>query len=234
MKSMKKATAVMAAVMTVATVAMATGVETTLSLDAASAYVFRGVTFNDGPVMQPGMEVWIGRFSIGAWGNLDLGDYDGILEKNQFSEIDVYATYALPLEFMDMAIEYVEYTFPGTEEKAEREFALTLGLDTTLSPTLLAAYGFGGGIKDDLYIELGVGYQMDVTDRSSLEMGATLGYLNPNEGDSGFSCYTLALGAAWGPLYARVTYVGQIDDNVLTDDVYDVRVYGLLGVAYSF
>ena len=234
MKTMKMTVAVMAAVMTMAVSVMAVEAEITLSVDAASAYVFRGVTFNDGPVLQPGMEAEIGSFVIGVWGNIDLDDFDGTLEEGQFSEIDVYAAYALPVEFMDIAIEYCEYTYPGAEGKADREFALAFGLDVPLSPSLLVAYGVDGGIKKDLYVELGAGYEMDVAEMFSIELGATIGYLSPDEGDSGFSNYTLTLGAAKGPLYASVTYVGQIDDDVLTDEDYDVEVYGLLGMAFSF
>ena len=234
MKTTKMAVAVMAAVMIVAGSVMAVDAEITFSVDVASAYVFRGVTFNDGPVLQPGMEAEIGDFVIGVWGNIDLDDYDGTLEKGQFSEIDVYAAYALPVEFMDIAIEYCEYTFPGAEGKAEREVALVFGLDVPLSPELLVAYGVDGGIKKDLYLELGVGYEMDVADMFSVELGAAIGYLIPDEGDSGFSAYSLTAGAAKGPFYASVTYVGQIDDDVLTDEAYDVEVYGLLGMAFTF
>lgn len=234
MKAVKIAVAVMAAAGTMAASVMAVEAEITLSVDVASAYVFRGVTFNDGPVLQPGMEAEIGDFVIGVWGNIDLDDFDGTLEKGQFSEIDVYAAYALPVEFMDIAIEYCEYTFPGAEGKAEREVALAFGMDVPLSPTLLVAYGIDGGIKKDLYIELGVGYEMDVADMFSVELGATIGYLSPDEGDSGFSAYSLTAGVAKGPFYASVTYVGQIDDDVLTDEDYDVDVYGLLGMAFTF
>ncbi len=233
-KMTKMTVAAMTAVMTTGLSVMAVEAEITLSLDVASAYVFRGVTFNDGPVLQPGMEAEIGDFVIGVWGNIDLDDAGGDLEKGQFSEIDVYAAYSLPVTFMDISIEYCEYTFPGAEGKAERELALVFGLDVPLSPELLVAYGVDGGIRKDLYVELSVGHEMDVKDLFSVELGATIGYLRPNEGDKGFSNYTLTAGATRGPLSASVTYVGQIDDDVLTDEGYDVEVYGLLGMAFTF
>ncbi len=73
--------------------------EASLSLDFASAYVLRGVIFNDGAVTQLGLEVSdLGGLTVGAWGNVDIDDYDGALEGGQMSEIDVYASYDLPLE----------------------------------------------------------------------------------------------------------------------------------------
>lgn len=228
--------AVVAGMMTISA-AMAEA-EITLSVDVASAYVFRGVTSNDGVVLQPGMEAAIGAFTVGVWGNMDLDDYDGAREKNQFSEIDIYASYALPLPvaLLDASLDYCEYTYPGAAGDADRELALGLGLDLPLSPSLMIAYGVDGGIEKDLYMELGAGYEFDMDDLFSVELAAALGYLSPDEGDSGFSHYSVTLGIGKGPLSASVTYVGQIDDDVLPDGegAYDVEVYGMLGAAFSF
>ena len=94
--------------------------DVSVTADFASAYVFRGVTFNDEAVFQPGVEVSgfplpeeIGSFTVGAWGNYDIGDYDGNLMSSEFSEIDLYASYTLPIEFVDLSGGYTEYTYPN-------------------------------------------------------------------------------------------------------------------------
>ena len=212
------------------------GVEVDLTVDVASAYVFRGVTFNDGVVVQPGMEVALPfGLSIGAWGNIDIDDYDGGLEKNQFSEIDLYASYALPVDLLDISIGYTEYTYPGAEGKADREVGLDFGYDLGVAEVGLGVfYGLDGEIKKDLYLELSVGTSYEIIDGLELELGAALGYLSPDEGDSGFSAYSVTAGMSYGLVGASVTYFGQIDDEVLTDDDYDVEVVGMLSLAFSF
>ena len=76
---MKKTITMTMAAALVAGVAMA---EVAVTLDLASAYVFRGVTLNDGAVIQPGIEASgfeipeeYGALAVGAWGNYDLDDY---------------------------------------------------------------------------------------------------------------------------------------------------------------
>ena len=74
---MKNATAIaLAAIM--AGMAMADdGISVSMSADLASAYVFRGSTFNDGAVLQPGIEIGGLPVTVGLWANFDLADYDG-------------------------------------------------------------------------------------------------------------------------------------------------------------
>jgi len=61
-----------------------------VSLDIASAYVFRGATLNDGWVAQPALSVSpLPGLSLGLWANLDLEDYGGRLKDGQFSEVDL-------------------------------------------------------------------------------------------------------------------------------------------------
>ena len=67
--------------------------DASLSVDVASAYVFRGATFNDGVVVQPGLELGgLGGLSVGVWGNLDVDDYSGRLAGGEFSELDIYGS----------------------------------------------------------------------------------------------------------------------------------------------
>jgi len=62
-----------------------------VNVDGASAYVFRGATLNNGLVLQPSVELINENVSVGTWVNFDQGDYDGNIDGNQVSELDIYA-----------------------------------------------------------------------------------------------------------------------------------------------
>ncbi len=236
----KMITGVAAVALMASSVVMAADVDVTV--DVASAYVFRGDTLNDGPVIQPGLEVALPYgLTLGVWGNFDLDDYDGALEDNQFSEIDIYLEYALPINIdgLDVSIGYTEYTYPGAEGKADREFGLGFGYDFDFFEVGLGLfYGVDGGIDKDFFAELSVGTSYELPEGVLLDLGAGIGYLNPDEGESGFSGYELSAGLSYGILGASVTYYGQVDSDVLVDvedgGTYDVDLVGMLSLALEF
>ena len=225
---------------------MATAAEVSTSLDFASAYVFRGVTFNDGLVAQPSVEVGVpmaegtGDFSFGVWGNFDIDDYDGIVESGEFSEIDIYANYTAPIQSMDLVLGYTEYTYPNGGE-ADREVRISVGLgDVITAPYIGLAYGADGSVKESLYLESGISHSFDVAEATSLDLGATVAFADVNGGGSGFANYTVSAKMIWKAAYASVTYIGQGDEDVLVDvnkgvgGGYDVDVVGVIGVSAAF
>jgi hypothetical protein len=207
--------------------------EATVGVDVSSAYVFRGVTFNDGFVAQPYLEVSGLPIDLGVWGNFDIDDYDGAVDDGQFSEIDIYAAYALPVEEVDISLGYTEYTYPQGAE-ADREISLSFGLDLPLAPALGVYYGLDGGIDGNIYVDASVGHEMELAEGVGLSLGALIAYLEPDEGESGFHQYELSAALSYDIVSLGVTYYGQVDDDVLTDDAYDVEVVGTLGVSHSF
>jgi uncharacterized protein (TIGR02001 family) len=252
------------AVLTIAALALgpiglAHGAEATVGADLASAYVFRGVTLNDGLVVQPYIEVSGLPVDLGVWANYDVDDYDGNANDGQFSEIDLYASYALPLpiEVASFSVGYTEYTYPGSGGDAEvttapdgtataestfgesdREVSLGAEVNAPLSPAVTVYYGLDGGIDGDVYVEAGLGHELEVAEGLALELGATLGYLSPDaeDADDGFSHWTASASLGYKILSAGVTYIGQIDDDVLPDGegAYDVEVVGTLGLSHEF
>ena len=112
-------------------------------------------------------------------------------------------------------------------------------------------YGLDGGIEQSFYGEASVGYETELAEDLSLEVGAAVGYLSPDEGEDGFSHFTASAELGWSLLSLGVTYVGQIDDDVLPDYAaataatataeaidavlgYDAEVVGTIGVGASF
>lgn len=209
-----------------------------LSTDMVSSYVFRGATLNSGPALQPGVEVSGLPVSFGIWGNLDVDDNGGSLASGQFSEIDIYFSYDLPIDLgpVGLSIGYTEYTYPVGVE-ADREVSLTAALsDTVLSPSLAIYYGIDGAIEKSLYIEMGLGHEEDL---GKLCAGLTgnlnvaLGYMAPDTGDSGFSHADIGIGLGYDVFSASVVYVTQIDGDVL-GSAYETEWFGKIGVACSF
>lgn len=226
--------------------------EVGVTADFASAYVFRGYTFNDGAVIQPGIEAAglglpeaYGSVAVGAWGNIDVEDpYDGGQQTSQFSEIDWYASYSLPtiVEGLDLSVGYCEYTYPLNGGSADKEVSVGAGFEVAGIAFGTTVYQLiGGAYVGDTWYEFGAGYGFDVSETVAVGLAADARIVDSEDGLSGFNDYTLgadisyALNDVWG-IGASVTYIGQGDDEVLVeeDGGYDVDVVGMFSVAASF
>ena len=245
-------------VMTVAALAAVVSVQAadvSVSADFASAYVFRGVTLNNGLVFQPGAEISgfpipeeYGSVAAGIWANYDLDDQDGM--GSDFSEVDYYMSYTLPISILDISFGYCEYTYPNDTGDSNRELSASIGsaLGTNgLYSSISAYYGIDGLIDEDLYIEGALDYEMALSDALSLSAGATVGYLiTDGSDDDGFHNATASIGLGYAlnenwSVSAGLTYIAQLDEAVLADmsapgayDGYDVDFVGTVGVACDF
>lgn len=194
-----------------------------LGVDVVSAYVFRGETFKDEVSVQPGFETEIfgGAATVGTWGSFDT-------DASQFEEIDYYLVVPIPLgeeASVGADVYYNEYTYPGAEGDADREIGLGLGTEAAgVELGLGIFYGIDGGIDKTLYLGLTAGYSLDLAENLALGLGAELGYLDPDEGESGFSHLTLSAGLDITipeielPLSVGISYVYETDEDVLVVD----------------
>ena len=232
--------------------ALAAGVaraaDVSATADFASAYIFRGVTLNDGLVFQPGAKIsgfpipeQYGSVAVGTWANYDISDYGGRLKKNEFSEIDYYATYTLPVKVVDLSTTYTEYTYPHGAT-ADREVALAVGKtigETGLYPSLTINYGLDGAVENNWYIQGGLDYSKALTEALTFSTGVKVAYLVSDTGKDGFNDATAKVGLSYAltknwALNSSLNYVAQLDDEVLTDEAYDKSVYAMLGVSCNF
>lgn len=219
-----------------------------VTADFASAYVFRGTTFNDEAVFQPGVEAGLaipeeyGSVSIGAWGNFDIGDYGGDIESSEFSEVDLYGSYSLPtiIDGVDLALGWTEYTYP-TGGNADKEASVGAGFslaDIALGAT--AYFGVGGAISGSAYYEFTAGYDFEVSTELTASLGASAAYADIDGGESGMNDGTVSAGLsyaineAWSAGVSG-TYIAQLDDDVLVDvedgGGYDVDFVGMFSLA---
>ena len=216
--------------------------DATVGVDINSAYVWRGMTFNDGLVFQPSLDVAAGGFGLNVWGNLDASDYDDAVESGEFSEVDITVSYGFDLEPVGITVGYIEYLFPTTEVgggEAAREFFVSFGMDIVegLSAGLDIYYEFE--LMDEYYASLGLGYSTALSDAVSLDFGAALGYAGDEysaDGDGGLYDYSLSAGLGYAvsdslSLAASINYVDAFDEDKLETDT---NFYGGVGIYYGF
>ncbi|MGM0453237.1 MAG: MltA-interacting MipA family protein [Thermodesulfobacteriota bacterium] len=213
--------------------------EATTAADLVSAYVWRGMTFNDGLVAQPSVDVSANGFGVNVWGNIDIDDYDGTLEDGEFSEVDLTLSYAFALETVDVTAGYIEYLFPEGDPGSREIF---LSLSTPLGGG--TSIGFDGYYDfdecDDYYADVYVAYSRELERGLSIGVSALAGMAGEDMSDGadgGLHEYTLSADAGYSvtdavDLSAFIAYTDSFDDDVLPEQ--DVDVYGGFGVACTF
>lgn len=219
--------------------AAAAAAEATAGADAVSAYVWRGITFNDGQVVQPYVDVAADRLSIKVWGNHDIDDYNDTLEENEFSEIDLILSYALPSEGMDISIGHIEYLFPnGGQGTREVFLSAYISSSERLSVGVDTYYDYGE--IDDYYLSATMVYDVSLSGGAGMEASATAGYAGGyfSKGpDEGWHEYTLSLNASYPlgnafELSAFIAYTDTLDEDVLPEQ--DVDYFGGGGFLWRF
>jgi hypothetical protein len=227
-----------------------------LTVDFATAYVFRGATIVDELVVQPGAEISgfgmddkYGEITVGAWGT--VAPFSDVLFEDNFYETDWYVTYALPqmVEDLDLWIGYTAYQYVAGQEKelnfgagyalGDFSFGSTLNFMTD-STYLLPAQDTEGQIYWDLYAD----YVIDINEKLSADIYALLGIMI-EQGDgldatrsSGINHYELGadlayeLTEAWG-LGLGLAYIGQGDNDVLPNSAHDKGMLLTFGVGYE-
>ena len=212
-------------------------IETSYSLDLISAYVWRGITFTDGLVLQPSVTVAHDNgFSLNVWGNLDLDDYNGI--EGDFQEVDITLSYAFPTEGkVSFEVGLIDYLFPNFVGAETKEVYASVGWDLALAPTVSIYYDFdqvedfygtfsisgGTSIGTDLSFdwELLAGFAGD--DFAIANGGGTEGGLFNGLATA---AVTYAPEDRWN-ISGFVAYTDSLDNNVLVEQPVDVFV-GLL------
>lgn len=229
--------------------------DATASVDFASAYVWRGMTFNDGTVIQPSIDVATeSGLGINVWGNFDIGDYDDSLTANEFSEVDLTISYGKSIGSLDVGVGVIEYLFPvAGGSTREAYLSLGYGLPAGFGVALDIYYDFDE--VHDYYATFGISYALDISEKMGLEAGASVGYAGEDfaeyytagadldKVEAGLYNYSVsvALGYtindAWSAS-ASVNLAGAMDSDNLpeTDDggFLDTTSYAVVGIAYAF
>ncbi|MBU0678125.1 MAG: TorF family putative porin [Verrucomicrobia bacterium] len=242
---MKKVIAALIIVTLAISTAQTQAAEATVGADFMSAYVFRGITYNDGFVIQPMIDVAAENgLSYNVWANWDVDDYNGAVNNNDFQEIDLSVAYALPLpsDSVEASFTVSSFSFPGSELESTSEAILDVSVTVIehVSVGLQVAYEFDE--VDDVYAAACIGLNLPVTEDVSINLGAKAGYVGSDysvTGEEGFQEYEISLATTIPvgediEVSAMLNYVDNIDEDVLPDAAMDTDVYGGIGVYYSF
>lgn len=161
------------------------GISTNVGFE--SKYVFRGVQFAD-TSMQPSVELSYGGFYGGAWFNLPVG-HDAADEAffDPFAqELDLYGGYSSSLtETISYDIGVTYYTFPEAAngffdgDANTVEMYLGFAFDVILSPEV---YFFRDFTLDTTTIQGGASYSVPLMEKTSFDVGGTIGYVIADNG----------------------------------------------------
>lgn len=243
--------------------------QTEFGIDASvfSSYVWRGITLTSKPVLEP--DVWLSfpigsaSLTVGAWGNVDLGSYDGSDDIAQgggaslnLSEVDPYAEIGFSAGKASLTLGGTAYIYPN--DAADAAFANSdyntvevygkVELDAPLAPSLSVYYDVDK-IKG-LYLEGSVSHGVPLG-ATTLNLGAAAGFSNGmdpsaddfsnNFVDNGFTHLDLSasIDFAAGPFSIAPVLHFQVngDDQTKFNDAAnaddDFKIWGGVTVSWS-
>jgi len=163
-------------------IASADDLSVTVSVDAVSEYVFRGVSFQRG-ALQPGVELNKNGFTLGAWSSLGIGETSAA----SIDEIDVYGGYSWGLsDLADASVGFTIYHFPDTPgslfdfgDASTFEVSAGLAFNTVLAPSITGYYDFD---LEAFTVEGGVSHSLPLAEKTSLDLGITAGFVTADGG----------------------------------------------------
>jgi hypothetical protein len=191
-------------------------------IDVVSAYVFRGVTYNDGPCIQPYLETVAGELTFSLWTNFDLQDY-GPVNSGDFSEIDFSLSYGYQAGPTECTVGIIQFLFPESGPDANtRELFVTASLPLVEEFELSTYAGYDFDLVDDFYTSLGVTFCIPL-ESPRVMLSYKAGYAGDKTalgGTSGFHDHELRFDASYsiserGDLGAFFVFTDSIDDDVL-------------------
>lgn len=228
---------VMIAAVASSLVAMVASAGTSVGVDFASAYVYRGITVVDDLVVQPAIEVdgfglneKYGSIALGVWGS--TAPFEDTY--NNLHETDWYVAYSLPelVTNLALSIGFTEYQYAGGLGEQELNFGAEFAVHTNV--VLGGSVNFMtddeiNATEDQIYVDFYGAYSVAVSEDVDVSLGALISLMKQGDGnsavglDDGFNhmelsgAFTHALNDMWS-LGASLTYIGQLDDNVLPDN----------------
>ena len=184
-----------------------------------SQYVWRGYGLSkDSLVIQPSITADFKGFALNLWGNLDT-DYEPY-NGSKWNETDLTFSYGHSFGIVGLEAGFIYYALDGLDDS--KEFYLSAGVDTLLSPTL-TVYREVSKLQG-WYINLGLSHSFELPYDMSLDLAGIFAYYksdndnmvdyndnNMPTGDrfSGFHDGTLAVNLAI-PFYKYFTVTPSI------------------------
>ena len=218
--------------------------DASVAVDAMSAYVWRGLTFNDGIVLQPSIDVTSGGFGINVWSNMDVDDYNGAVEEGEFSEVDLTASYSFSAGPVDAGIGIIEYLFPAGGSSTTELYA-SAGMDIVGGLSAAATLYYDIDQVEDYYATFGLSYGFDLSDSLSMGFSGDIAYAGEDFAmaygggtEAGLFNYVVGFSLDFAAsedlsIGISATYTDSLDDDVLADESVDTKFYGGISIAYA-
>ncbi|HAS82774.1 MAG TPA: hypothetical protein DCS43_08915 [Verrucomicrobia bacterium] len=209
-------------------------------VDVANSYVFKGMTYNDGLVIQPWGSLSLCAFDLTVWANYDADDYNGNIKKNETSEVDIRLTYTFDIGAVRTVAGYVFWIYPNSslqdDQLATVDFSCALGEAARLG--LYAEYMTAGTIEQTWYAKPYATYTVEMTEDLSFELLGQLGYTDnqAHEMADGWMHYDLKTTAYYKLFSLSAAYVGRLDSDVLPNGefFYDTEWLFTAGVSFDY
>ena len=202
------------------------GVEGYAEMNVASAYVWRGMTFNDEFVLQPAVNVVTrAGIGVGVWGNLDFDDYADVTRAGDVSEVDLTAFYHLPLENYTVEVGIIDYNYNRVNKQPDtREIYGRLGAQWEGLSAELGLY-YDVDEREDVYIDVTLSYGIELRDDLDMVLSASVAHAGDGMAASGVGgWHDMALAAGLNYRITRdlvvgasLLYTDRLDHDVLPD-----------------
>jgi hypothetical protein len=219
-----------------------------IGTDASSAYIFHGMTYNKGFVLQPYLNITGKYFGYLLWSNYNLQSDDnglGHFPASEFTEIDHFISFFIPAKFAELDVTLGIYNYPiiGWESDKELQFGGQKKLfDALLIPFARGGVMFDGSMTRNIYVEFGVKGEKSMTGKFGLNYMLKgswehQGFL-PGK-PAGMKDLLVTAGLNYqliesAGLSLKAGYAGQLDKKVLPDELYDTSFFVSLGIFCLF
>ncbi len=148
-------------------------------LTVAPKYVWRGINIVNDWVIQPGVTVSRGGFSLGVWMNFEptnwnLPNYNQA-PRGRVTEMDVTLEYSKSIGVAEASVGVVDYQFPGTGGRRYQEFFGSVGLSHLWGSPELRVFT---GSRSGTYATVSVSHELPGTyfGQGGIELDASLSF----------------------------------------------------------
>lgn len=205
--------------------------EADMGLGLSSAYVWRGITVNENPVLQPFTDFTFEMFSVNTWGNINLDEYDRIQNHGLFSEIDVTLSWVFSVSTIDYQVGWIEYLYSDGTNNTREVYGVA---KVFLFEDVFADLGIYYDVDeiDDVYARARLGYIIRLSESLDAQLAGSVAAAGKDmsAGDSGgFHDYSVSLDLIHGAdslceTAISVIHTGSLDEDVLPEQEIDFYV----------
>ncbi|MBU2063369.1 MAG: hypothetical protein KKF93_03145, partial [Candidatus Omnitrophica bacterium] len=211
------------------------------TLSIYNKYVWRGITLDTDPVLQPGVDINGYGFTLSFWSSFDADNNDAA----NSDEVDFTVDYTRDFEYLSVSLGHTNYDFPATAFYSKEWYIGIAAPKLFLKPTLTFYRDYGkeaNGGGDGEYVNIGISHTLALMESPAitLDLAAGLGFNNELfiRGEGGDFLITAGLGipltknAVLSPSFSYAAPFSDLKDS--NDGNQKNRTYGGVSFAVNF